>query len=53
MNITTRKTLQVSIRARDMSILVSKVVTALHEQCFDGSLEALVNELCEAKELLK
>ena len=37
----------------DTSVLVCEVVTAVHEQCFDGSLATLANELCEAKELLK
>ena len=48
-----RETLQDSIRAIDTSVLVSEVVTALKEQCCDGSLTTFTNELCEANELLK
>ena len=53
MNKTTRTTLQASIRTMDTSVLVGEVVTALCEQCFEGSLATLANELCEAKDLLQ
>lgn len=53
MNKTTRQTLQASIRAMDTSALEREVVTAIHEQYFDGSLETFVNDLCQAKELLQ
>jgi len=52
MNKSTRKTLQASIRAMDTSVLSSEVVTAVHEQCFDGSLAALAKELGEARKEL-
>ena len=53
MSKSTRKTLQASIRAMDMNVLVGEVVTALRKQCFDGSLATLVNKLCESKHLLQ
>ena len=53
MNKKAREMLQDSIRAINMSVLVSEVVTTLKEQCCDGSLATFGNELCETNELLK
>ena len=53
MNKNARETSQDSIRAMDSSVLVREVVTALKEQCCDGSLETFTNNLCKANVLLK